>query len=370
MKILLVSLHFVEYSIELAKALSANNTVHLILSKPRVSETVGTDLDRLLEGKVSYTLLSKYSLKNPQILSNLFIIIKKLLKFKPDVIHHQESRDPSNFFVLFFSIFIPTVGTVHDVNFHPGSKVKYYRLIVILKKFIITYLYRKIIVHGHALKTALTNIIRRPPGDIAVIPHGCLFSFKANAQGTAKKTEEIYSVLFFGHMLKYKGLQYLIEAEPIISQSIPSFKLIVAGSGEDLTRNKHLIGSNPHFEVHDRYIANDEVADFFNRAAAVVLPYIEASQSGIIATAFAFGKPVITTDVGSLAEVVEDRKTGLLIPPLNTLELANAIIHLLGNEELRAKMGKEALKEAHTILSWNHIADSTHKVYKEALNAG
>ena len=369
MKVLLVSLHFVEYAIELAKALSTNNTVHLILSKPRVSETVGTDLDRLLEGKVSYTLLSKYSLKNPKILSNLFIIIKKLLKFKPDVIHHQESRDSSNFFVLFFSIFIPTVGTVHDVNFHPGSKVKYYRLIVILKKFIITYLYRKIIVHGNALKNALTESVKRAPEDISVVPHGCLFSFQANALDNAKKIEERYSVLFFGRMLEYKGLQYLIEAEPIISQSIPSFKLIVAGSGEDLTRNKHLMENNPHFEVHDRYIANDEVADFFNRTAVLVLPYIEASQSGIIATAFAFGKPVVTTDVGSLAEVVEDRKTGLLIPPLNTLELANAIIHLLGNEELRAKMGKEALKEAHTTLSWEHIAGLTYIIYQDTINA-
>lgn len=370
MKILLVSLHFVEYAIELAKALSENNTVHLILSRPRVAQTVGVDLDRLLEGNVPYTLLNKYSIKNPIILKNIWILVKLIHRFKPDVIHHQESRDPSNFFVLFFSKFIPTVGTVHDVNFHPGSKVKYYPLIIMLKKFIIMHLYKKIIVHGHALKNALTESLKRAPEDISVVPHGCLFSFQANAQDTAKKIEERYSVLFFGHMLKYKGLQYLIEAEPIISQSIPGFKLIVAGSGEDLTRNKHLIENNPHFEVHDRYIANDEVADFFNRAAVVVLPYIEASQSGIIAMAFAFGKPVITTYVGSLAEVVEDRKTGLLIPPLNALKLANAIIHLLGNEELRAKMGNEALKEAHTILSWNHIADSTHKVYKEALNAG
>lgn len=367
MKILLVSLHFVEYTSELAKALTKDNKVHMVLSKKLVSQTVKGDLGRILGNGVSYTLLDSYTLFNPKILKNFFILILLWWRFRPDIIHHQESRDPSNLLILLFSIFIPTVGTIHDVQTHPGSDGNNV-IIKTIRRFIHSRLYRKIIVHGEALKSDLLKSIGKASKDIFVIPHGGLFSFQTYSNNSIIQ-EEDHTILFFGRMLEYKGLRYLIEAEPLVSKEIPDFKIIVAGNGKDLTDNKRYIEVNPHFEIHDRFIPNDEVAIFFKRAVLIVIPYIEASQSGIVAMSFAFGKPVIVTDVGSLSEVVSDGKVGLVVPARDVKRLSIAIIDLLLNKEKIREMGRCALELASTRLSWEHIAHLTGEVYNNVLRA-
>jgi glycosyltransferase involved in cell wall biosynthesis len=369
MKILLVSLHFVEYAVELARALSHENEVHLVLSDRKVESTLKADLKKALGSNVTVTLLDHYRLKNPKLLKNLFIIIKLLLTFKPDLVHHQYTRDTSNlFFFLFLKIF-PFVGTIHDVHPHPGtphaSRYKY-RVLKPIDRFIKKYGYKKIIVHGDSLKKDMAKTARRSLEDIFAVPHGCLFSYHSDRFITSGK-EEQYSVLFFGRMQEYKGLCYLIEAEPIVSRIIPDFKVIIAGSGDDLLRYKEQLTQNAHFEIHDYYIPNDEVATFFNRSALIVLPYIEASQSGVAAIAFAFGKPVVASDVGSLSEVVQNGRTGLLVPPSNSTKLAEAIITLLEDQQRRKKMGAAASAMANSYLSWDHIAKMTQDIYKKAL---
>ena len=142
---------------------------------------------------------------------------------------------------------------------------------------------------------------------------------------------------------------------------------MLAGQGEDLDACKSSLLSNPHFEVHDRYISFDEVPLFFQRAAAVVLPYIEASQSGIIAMAFAFGKPVIVTDVGSLSEVVFDGENGILVPARDPQKLCGAIADVLLNPQQKHKLSAGALETANTLLNWNHIAELTTEAYRSKI---
>ncbi len=367
MKILLVSLHFVEYAVELAQALSRTNTVHLILSRDEVSRTVKDELHGMLEGKASYTLIDRYSMFNPRILKNLLVIRRVIASFGPDIIHHQESRDTSNLFVLLSPKAPVVVGTVHDVTVHPGTTFNYQWFIKKIRRFILQRIYRKVIVHGDVLKKRFMNEFQREDVDVFVVPHGVLGSFKSQSMQKVCK-EEGSSILFFGRMLEYKGLQTLIDAEPIVSSRVPDFKVIIAGRGDDLRRKKELISANPHFEIHDRHIPNDEVSAFFERAAIITLPYIEASQSGIVAMAFVYGKPVIVTDVGSLTEIVKNNRNGLVVPPGDAEGLATAIVELLKNKRKRKSMGEEALKTSRTTLNWDHIADLTMEVYKAALN--
>jgi glycosyltransferase involved in cell wall biosynthesis len=75
----------------------------------------------------------------------------------------------------------------------------------------------------------------------------------------------------------------------------------------------------------------------------VVLPYVEASQSGVVPTAYGFKKPIIATNVGSIDEIVDDGKTGLIVPCQDPRALAEAIIKLLNDDELRKKWGKKGL---------------------------
>ena len=79
--------------------------------------------------------------------------------------------------------------------------------------------------------------------------------------------------------------------------------------------------------VFDQYIPNENVGIYYAAADVVVLPYITATQSGIIQIAYNYNKPVITTNVGGLPEVVEVGKTGFIVPPKNPQSLAQAIIN-------------------------------------------
>ena len=366
MRILLVSFFFVEYVIELANALGKQNRVHLLLLENRVSQTIGRQIEQQIGPNVTCTILPYSSLKSFSMFGVLHSIIKSYIRFRPDVVHIQECGNPLNLLFLIFQ-FKPPVVTVHDVFLHPGKEASSITpMKLLLQNKMRKYLYRKIIVHGENLKKQIVAYHKKPAQDTFVIPHGCLFSYVRGNETVA--VEESRTVLFFGRIQAYKGLRFLIEAEPLISKALPDFKIIVAGHGEDLDACKSGLLPNPHFEIHDRFIPNDEVSIFFQRAAVVVLPYIEASQSGIVAMAFAFGKPVIATNVGSIPEMVEHNVTGIIIPPKDKTALCRAIIDLLTDPGKRGLMSENAGKASLTKFSWSNIAMLTEKVYQKALN--
>ncbi len=137
-------------------------------------------------------------------------------------------------------------------------------------------------------------------------------------------------VLFFGLIRKYKGLQYLIQAMPDVIEAFDC-RLLIAGEFYD-AKSDYLdlidaCGIGEHTIVVDQYISNEDVAAYFCSADVVVLPYVDATQSGIVQIAFGLHKPVITTRVGGLPEAVDHGYTGLLVEKESPQELAAAIIH-------------------------------------------
>jgi glycosyltransferase involved in cell wall biosynthesis len=120
------------------------------------------------------------------------------------------------------------------------------------------------------------------------------------------------------------------------------------------------------FIVHNYHIPDEMVARLFQEAGVVVLPYIEASTSGVLAIAHAFGKPVVSTDVGGIPEVLDHGRTGLLISPRDPSSLAEAVVTLLKDQDLRREMGQNALQKAWSELSWVPIARKTLGVYQKA----
>jgi glycosyltransferase involved in cell wall biosynthesis len=136
-------------------------------------------------------------------------------------------------------------------------------------------------------------------------------------------------LLFCGLVRPYKGLDVLLEALAIAVQERP-LHLLVAGEfwqgGEAQYRQQiERLNLNNHVTILNEYLPDELLAACIDRADVVVLPYRSATQSAIIQTAFGRGKPVITTDVGGLAEVVEDGRTGLVVPPEKPLRLAQSI---------------------------------------------
>jgi len=104
----------------------------------------------------------------------------------------------------------------------------------------------------------------------------------------------------------------------------------------------------------------------FQKCSVVVLPYVEASQSGVIPAAFGFRKPIISTDVGSLKEIIEHEKTGLIVPAKDAHKLADAIIRLLEDEKLRNEIGAAGYQKLNNELSWEFIKKEIFLIYQRA----
>ena len=364
MRILLVSLWHVEYALELADALSRkDHEIKILLIEERVKETVGENSLKNFKFKLRYTLIPFKSFKHPYIIGIILKIFSIVFSFKPHVIHIQECYNPLNtVFHVFQSCTVIT--TIHDIIVHPGGD----RQVIQRWKLFVTHLnrryaYKNIIVHGRALKLLYQKTYKKKDYNIYVIPHGCLSSFKEGID--YKVDEEPYTVLFFGRMNEYKGLRILIEAEPLVSNEYHDFKIIIAGKGEELKKYSSTIKSNSHYEIHAKFIPNKCVAQFFQRASIVVLPYIEASQSGIVAMAFAFGKPVIVTNVGSLSEIVRNGQNGIVIPPNSAPALAQAIKELFKDVSKRKKLGHNAHVISHNELGWDRISRMTIETYNK-----
>jgi len=142
-------------------------------------------------------------------------------------------------------------------------------------------------------------------------------------------------VLFFGLVRKYKGLHYLIDAMDLLPASLHCHLVIAGEFYDDKAPYVDSITAhdlNDRVAVVDQYIPNEKVAMYFRAANVVALPYVSATQSGIVQIAFGFGTPVITTNVGGLPEAVDDGETGFIVEPENAQEIADAIIRFFEND--------------------------------------
>ena len=372
MRIILLTSWFFEYTIELANALSKIDDVNLTLIMPETTRKyLGSSWAKILNPNINLKLFSYGSVRSARNILmapfTIYFLIRFINKMKPDVIHIQESPGVFVCLALPFIRRYPIVSTNHDVKphlgFEKGFKSNYRE---ILRKIVTRYS-NKIIVHGKYLKNIAIPYLHIKSDDIHVIPHGEFSIFKKWDEKGNVNREEQNTILFFGRIHEYKGLNYLIKAEPVISSIIPELKIIIAGYADDFEKYKKIMINKDIFECHIQYIPNEEVPELFQRASIVVLPYIDASQSGIVPIAYAFKKPVVVTDVGSIPEVVDDGVTGFIVPPRDVNALADAIIKLLKNEKLRKKMGEDAYKKMKEELSWDKIAEKTIEVYKEVI---
>lgn len=283
------------------------------------------------------------------------LMIKHLLEIKPDVIHTSMVHPSIIPLLPFLKKIAPVVATIHDVHSHPEEPNFIFDMsILITSKFA-----DLDFVHGEKLKLELINrgVLN---SKISTIPHGDYSFF--NSINHKKINEDENTILFFGRILEYKGIEYLIKAEPLISSQIPNFKIIIAGNG-DFSKYESMIANKDRFEIINEYIPDEKVSELFQKASIVVLPYIEASQTGIIPIAYAFKKPVVATDVGSLPEVVIDGVTGFIVPPKDPKSLADSLLNVLLNKNLKNSMGDAAYEFMKKNMSWKGIAQKTIEEY-------
>jgi glycosyltransferase involved in cell wall biosynthesis len=162
------------------------------------------------------------------------------------------------------------------------------------------------------------------------------------------------TLLFFGLIRDYKGLDVLLEALP----RIPDAELVVAGDPVDPVPE-----TDAPVEWRLRFVEADEARGLMSRAAAVVLPYRRLDSSGVLATAIGYGRPVVVTDVGSLGEIVREFGAGEVVPVDDAQALAEACARLL--EPAALKKAAAGAKRAAKELTWEHSAEAHDRLYRE-----
>ncbi len=291
---------------------------------------------------------------------------------KPDVVHLQWSRLPMfdrKLVARLRQLGIKVVHTVHDVEPLYEGAADMSGLGRVYESC------DALIVHTEANRRDLLE--RYPAIDVRrvhVVPHGPLQADACPLDGDRSKAraalgiaEDARVALNFGSIKPYKGLDLLVSAMPAVAQNVPHAFLLLAGrparpsDAPDLQVLKDRgIGHRADFE----FISNKDAWKYYMAADVVVLPYRNITQSGVLLSTMAFGKPAIVTAVGGLPEVIRPGKTGWVVPPENVPALAEAMSEALADPVRCEQMGESAKQEALERFSWNAIGKETIRIYQ------
>ena len=219
------------------------------------------------------------------------------------------------------------------------------------------------ILHSQSDAKELLSIQKNAKYQVAVHPTYNAFKIADMSKEEARKKlgyeENETLLLFFGFVRAYKGLKYLLESMPEVLKNTDKVRLLVVGEF-DKDRDEYMqrieeLGIRHAVECYEGYIPDAEVEPFFAACDVVVLPYVSATQSGIVQIAYGFEKPVIATNVGGLPEVVLDGHTGYITEACDPDALAKKILHFI--KEDSNHYVDCIRKEAHRY-SWDRLRES------------
>lgn len=357
---------FIDYQYQLAKALGEHEETILVLPLDQLPE----DLAEMAHCRFSLRLCTSNGLgifpRKLRIFAKLVSIVRRI---DPDIVHLQVGGGVDNLLVfLYFKIVKrrPIVATFHDVKAHLGNRP----ILMLFNRYWIRKYSDALIVHGNRLRQQMIDEYKTPADRVHATSIGQPETSRFRKYERIGATDDGKTVLFFGRIEKYKGLEYLIKAEPIIAKAVPGVKIVIAGMGRGFSQYEDMISQRRQsFVVYNYRISFREGAEIFQRSSVVVLPYVEGSQTGVVPTAYGFKKPVVVTDVGSIPEIVDDGVTGLVVPPRNAERLAEAIVRILQDNSLRSSMGENAFAKLKSDLSVEQVAEQNVHVYEHAVLA-
>lgn len=286
-----------------------------------------------------------------------------LRRLKPDLVHFQNGvvweagaslLNPG----------VPVVTTIHDVTTHPRE----FQLRM-APQALLDVLPRRsagIIVHGERLATNARDhfgFVGESP-IVRAMSHPIITRYgvgSARPQASGR-------VLFFGTLDRYKGVETLLEAMPLVLQAVEGAELRICGRTTRPSYYRSLSPPGVRVDWDLRFQDSADVRNAFAWADVVVLPYIEASQSGVLYLATSFGVPVVATRVGSLSEVVISGVNGLLAAPGDPISLAESLVRLLTDIGLRARIIDAIVAERDRVLSTKVVGQATVKLYEDVVD--
>ncbi|MDB5852730.1 MAG: hypothetical protein JWR22_771 [Herminiimonas sp.] len=363
-RVALISQHFAEYAGRLAKALAQELEVLLVLNEDNARSELGADWKKQFDVPSLKLLPLPKARSIAAVLRNFFTVWSRLRAFRADVIHCQEGGVWDELIpVLLWQRNTPLILTVHDPCPHAGadrerisfSRHRLYHAMLRMRC-------DAAIVHGDTLGARLRALNGRFETRTFTVPHGVLGPEDIGPATDWTKG----NLLFFGRLQSYKGLGIFIEAVRELERRGIPVRGVVAGRGPDLDQYRSQLSESKLFELHERFIPPDEVPCLFMQANAVVLPYMEGTQSGVAAMALGYGRPIVASRVGAIPDLVVDDINGLLVRPGAVDELVRALERVIVDQRLATRLAHNSLALGQGALSWRQIAVRTRAVYCNA----
>jgi glycosyltransferase involved in cell wall biosynthesis len=236
-----------------------------------------------------------------------------------------------------------------------------------------------IFVHTEKMKSELLQSFRVPERAVSVIPFGINNSVPHTDLTSAQAKQRLgirndeRTILFFGAIAPYKGLEYLVDAFLRLAVSNAKYRLIIAGKPKEgsekyLDQIQRTIGRGAvGRQVIQRIqcIPDKEIELYFKAADILALPYTHIFQSGVLFLAYSFGLPVVGTDVGSVREEIIEGRTGFLCRPCDPLDLARAVEKYFESDVFKTLDSRrdEIRDYANARHSWDTVGEMTRNVY-------
>jgi glycosyltransferase involved in cell wall biosynthesis len=349
-RIVIFAPHYAEYATRLAIAMSQKAHVLLILDRRNAQNECDPRL--MARAKSCLKIIEFGSFGRKERIAALVEIISKIIAFRPHLVNIQEEEGTFAIWVTrIIARLYKTILTVHDPMPHSGTDLEYVTQ-NLTNRAITRQLVTSFHVHGHYCYTQLVNQIGQDRPILNGV-HGVILVPESYELCVAEPGR----ILMFGRMEAYKGLEVLLNAADILRERGVKFKLIFAGRGPELERLSLRLAQHCDIHIIKQFLTPREAIEQFQKASFVVLPYLNATQSGVLAASFANSRPVIASNTGGLAEIVEHGKTGLIVPPNNAVALSDACEKLLNDNILLQKFSRSANDAAKLELNWSKIAD-------------
>jgi glycosyltransferase involved in cell wall biosynthesis len=222
-----------------------------------------------------------------------------------------------------------------------------------------------VVVHSDHGRRQLVEALGVDAAKVRVIHHGAfdhLTRLDPSPLEPELRAVDVPVVMFFGLLRPYKGLEPLLAAW----RGIEGAELWIVGRPFGVLLESLRAGAPPSVRFVPRYVSDPELAAFFERADVLVLPYSRTErfdQSGVLATALAFGKPIVMSDVGGFGEVAATG-AGRLVPPDDPRALHEALAELLADAAERERLAAAARAAAAGPYSWDAAAEQTLALYR------
>ncbi len=289
---------------------------------------------------------------------------RKIAKWEPDLLIMR----------YWMSYFAPSQGTVaKKVRSITGGRTKVISIVDNLipheKRFFDTVFTKYYLKHNDGFVT-LCNAVKedllkvKPDAKCIVSPHPLYSQFgnKLDREDARRKLgipANSRTILFFGLIREYKGLDILIKAFSGLGNE---YTLVIAGEPYgSFEKYAGLISeckNRDNIILRTEYIRDNDVAAYFSASDVVVLPYRSATQSGITAISYHFGIPMITTDTGGLKESIGERGTGIVVDRADVQLIRNAIISLFSDYENKSAAFAKAIQAEKERLSWSNFCNN------------